>query len=216
MSKPTDGIAALVPAELVVVVERIDVRGFDVGVVVEIAVHVEQRVRIAPFLPAGLSGSARTDRCPRPRRPDCAAGNRRSRSRSPRSARSARSAGGPRCAPKRRKCAQRIDVRRRHVRIGGEIGAPDRSVSDGTRPSFQPAWSKCASGSTPAALHVRIGREIDRGREERVRIAALLPADAVVVRVGVGMRVPHVVVLRIVEQVVDQRVCRRCCSPCRR
>ena len=33
-----------------------------------------------------------------------------------------------------------------------------------------------------------------------------MPAERVVVRVGVDMRVPHVVILRIVEQVVDQRV----------
>ena len=42
-------------------------------------------------------------------------------------------------------------------------------------------------------------------REERVRIAALLPAEAVVVRIGVRTGAPHVVILRIVEQVVDQR-----------
>ena len=55
-------------------------------------------------------------------------------------------------------------------------------------------------------LHVRIGREIERGREERARIAALVPAEGVVVRVGIDMRVPDVVILRIVEQVVDQRI----------
>ena len=32
-----------------------------------------------------------------------------------------------------------------------------------------------------------------------------MPADGVVVRVGIDVRVPHVVILQIVEQVVDQR-----------
>ena len=54
--------------------------------------------------------------------------------------------------------------------------------------------------------HVRIGREVDRGREERARITTLVPADTVEVRIGVRMRVPDVVILRIVEQVVDQHV----------
>jgi hypothetical protein len=52
---------------------------------------------------------------------------------------------------------------------------------------------------------VRIGGQVDLGAEERVRVALLMPADGIVVRVGVDMRVPHIVAVRVVEQVIDQR-----------
>ena len=205
------------PAELIVVVERIDVRGRHVGVGREIAVGVEQRVRIAPLLPAdGLEVLERIDAA-RPRRPglllqvvDVVEAVRR------RSARSARTAGGLRCAPNARKCASgstcaaatsglaarycaRIEVERRHA----ALLPADRCRS-------------ASSGLTPGRLHVRIGREIDRGGEERVRVAALVPAERVVVRVGVDMRVPHVVIAANSRTGRRPAGCRRCCPPCRR
>ena len=50
---------------------------------------------------------------------------------------------------------------------------------------------------------IRTVREIVGGVESDRGIAPLLPAHRMIVRVGVDLCVPHVVVLRIVEQVVD-------------
>ena len=55
-------VAPFVPAELIVVVERVDVRCRHVGVGREISAHVEQRVRIAALPPAkGLEVRERID-----------------------------------------------------------------------------------------------------------------------------------------------------------
>ena len=56
------GVALFLPAELVVVVERIDARRRHIGVRREIARDVEARVRVAAFLPAdGLEVPERID-----------------------------------------------------------------------------------------------------------------------------------------------------------
>ena len=54
--------------------------------------------------------------------------------------------------------------------------------------------------------YVRVGRKIEIGVEERVRIAQLVPAERVVMGIRIDMRIPHVVVLRIVIEIVDQRI----------
>ena len=54
--------------------------------------------------------------------------------------------------------------------------------------------------------HVGIGGKIDRGREKCVRITAFMPAGVVVVLIRIRVRVPDVVIVRVIEQVVDQRI----------
>ena len=53
---------------------------------------------------------------------------------------------------------------------------------------------------------IRIGRLVEHGGEERVRIARLAPAAGVEVQVGIRLRVPDIVIARVIEQIVDQAV----------
>ena len=135
------------PAELVVVVERIDARGGDVGVVRQVAGDVEQRIRIAPFVPAeGLEVQQRID----------------ARRRDVRIVRQVvdvvetarvdelgrREWDPPLLRAELQIVPQRIDVRSRNVRIGERYCAGSK-LSDNGRPSSQPIASKCTSGLMP-------------------------------------------------------------------
>src|SRR5215212_316611 len=57
-----------------------------------------------------------------------------------------------------------------------------------------------------AGFHVLICREIQCRAEECARVAPFMPAVRVVMGIRIGMGVPDIVILRVVEQVVDQPV----------
>ena len=131
-------VAALVPADEIVVVERIDVRGGDVGVGRQIAGRVEQRVRIAAFLPAdGLEMPERIDARRRDvgivlQVVDVVEAVRR------RAARSARTARAPRPRPTARKCQSGSMCAAATSGLAARYCARIECRATATRPSFQP------------------------------------------------------------------------------
>ena len=100
---------------------------------------------------------------------------------------------------------KRIDTCRRHVRVRGEIG---RVVECSRRlASFPPAGLiKVGERVNARLFHVLIEREIERGREEAIWIASFVPARLMIVLVGIDVCVPDIAIVRIVEQIVDQRI----------
>ena len=96
---------------------------------------------------------------------------------------------------------ERIDMRGRDVRIGGEIR---RGVEVHRRvaPLFPAERVIVIERIDARRRHVRIGREVSAHVEQRVRVAALVPADGLEVRERIDVRGRDVgVVLQIVDVV---------------
>ena len=183
-------------------IERVDVGIRHVGIGGQIPIGVEQRIWIAAFFPAKvlvmLEGIElcglhiwivlQVEDAIEAVRPD----QRRERGQLP-----------SLVLARLQEMRKRIDTSRRHVRVRGEIG---RVIERSRRLApFPPAGLiKVGERVNARLFHVLIEREIERGREEAVWIASFLPARLMIVLVGIDVCVPDIVIVRIVEQIVDQ------------
>ena len=100
---------------------------------------------------------------------------------------------------------ERIDTGRRNIRIVHQI-----ELGVEVRPRIAPFLPaeliKVGERVSARLFHVLIEREIERGREKAIWIASFVPARLMIVLVGIDVCVPDIVIVRIVEQIVDQRI----------
>ena len=206
-------IASLVPAGLMVVIERVDAGRLHVRIGREIAVGVEQRVRIAPFLPAGgLEMLERIDVRRRDVRIVLQVIDVVEAVRGEQLARRERLAAL--LAPNCRKCASGSTCAAATSGLASRYARGSNAI-EGTRPSFQPDWSKCAADRRPPPSRPDWPRDRSRSRRTRSDRAprASRTRDS-------ARRRRHARSRRrgFANSRTGRRPARRrhCCSPCRR